>query len=119
VEEGLLTDNMAWNRNILRVLTRFSTIQILIVVAIFFYAIGGRSIFDAAVRHHANCNTEQVKITELSELLIDVNDAKDEEERCARAFTLEYREHCRQTMFGYQFSKLFRIIFTATSTFFR
>jgi hypothetical protein len=107
---------MASNRNILNVLTKFSTIPLLVVVAVFFYAIGGRSMFNAVTGDPATCKrTVQVNITEL---LINVQDAKDEEERCARTFSLEYRELCRQTMFGYQFSKLFRIMFSATSTFF-
>jgi hypothetical protein len=105
---------MASNRVNSKVLRQPRKFPLLMLVAVFFYAIGimsGRIKFDGVTRYNAKYNklTDQV---EFSELLIDINGTEHEEERCVRTFTLEYREQCHQTMFGYQVSNLVGLVLT-------
>ena len=88
---------MASIRNILRALRLPRKLQLPLVVAVSFYAIGfisGRAKYmEVTVDTSDQANyTEKVEITE---------QVVKEEERCIRNFIEKYRELCHQTMFGY------------------
>lgn len=97
---------MVSKKRVLRALGLLGKIQLLMLIAASFYAVGfisGRSEYKptGVVARLSNISAEEDAFVEQ---LIDVDGAINEEERCARTFALKYRELCRETMLGYVIS---------------